>query len=377
LRGRVHEELQYLASKGYLKLNWRKYEHGNLLESIDLINRQVETIEYLCTQLGRTPLNIQRTELRIFMHEQERRSGWFDSFLSWAIAQLEAYRSPAPLSFSDLQMSRDLLRALSAIAQLEAPTLARRLSIELFGSSKRLEELLGKVVVVLRAHAPDAVVYGDDEWALLQAYKVCRPSEYIPLAGPLSLMIHKAPHGDERPPAQLHIDPALPSICLSEEILREAVITSCPATALITIENQTSFSELLQVRPPTVLVIFTGGFASPALISFLRAIRKYQPELPVLHWGDIDVGGLSILVHLRRQLGAVHSLCMNVEVLSFYQAYAQPLTSADKKGLQLLLSDTELEDCAPLIHHMIKHQFKLEQEAVRAERVLASLSLQR
>jgi hypothetical protein len=272
-------------------------------------------------------------------------------------------------------MSRDLLRALSAIAHLETPTLARRLSIELFGNSKRLEELQGKVVTVLRAHAPDAVMYGDDEWALLQSYKVCRPSEYIPLAGPLSLMILKASDGDERPAAQLHIDPALPSISLSEEILRGTIITSCPATALITIENQTSFSEFLQVRPPSVLAIFTGGFASPALISFLRAIRRYQPELPYLHWGDIDVGGLAILAHLRRQLGAMHSLCMNVEVLSFYQAHAQALTNAEKEGLELLLLDTELEDCVPLIHYMIKHQFKLEQEAVRAERVLASLSL--
>jgi len=46
----------------------------------------------------------------------------------------------------------------------------------------------------------------------------------------------------------LQLEPALPSISLSEDILRNAEIISCPATALITVENMTSFSELLLLR---------------------------------------------------------------------------------------------------------------------------------
>lgn len=374
LRRQVHEQLQHLVLQGYLKLNWQKYEQGNLLESIDLANREIETIEALCTWLGRTPLSNQREALRLVLLEQELMGGWFDRFLEWAMMQLEEYRSPLPLSFVDVQGSRDLLRVLSAVARLQTPTLARVLSIEIFGKSKRVDELLGKVITVLRQFTADASLYEGDDWALLQAYNVYRPSEYIPVVGPLSLVVPSASENSAIFPIPLHMDAALPSIGLSEEILRSAQITSCSAIALVTVENQTSFCELLQVRPSSVCVVYIGGFASPALISFFRTLRSFQPDLPFFHWGDLDVGGLSILAHLRRNLGEIHTLCMDVETLLSYRASAQPLSSTDNEGVQLCLAEKRLNNCTYLLHSMRQHQLKLEQEAIRASEVISSLN---
>ncbi|WP_149404768.1 hypothetical protein, partial [Dictyobacter arantiisoli] len=280
LRGQVHEQLQHLALQGFLKLNWQKYEQGNLLASIDLANREIETIEALCAWLGRTPLRSQREALRLVLLEQELIGGWFDRFLEWAMMQLEEYRSPLPLSIVDVQGSRDLLRVLSAVAQLQTPMLARVLSIELFGKSKRVDELLGKVITVLRQFTTDAPLYEGDDWALLQAYNVYRPSEYIPVVGSLSLVVPSTSENSPLSPMPipLHMDAALPSIGLSEEILRSAQITSCSAMALVTVENQTSFCELLQVRSSSVCVVYIGGFASPALIIFLRTLRRFRPD---------------------------------------------------------------------------------------------------
>ena len=380
LRYEVNEQLQLLAAKGWLRLHWQKYEEGNLLEAVDLVTQQRETLDGLYALLERVPLNMLKEKLRQLLSstaKQEASEGWFSSFLSWAISQLAANRSPAPLSLSNLQESQDLLRSLSAIARLNTPTLERTLSVQLFGNSKRLEQLRGGVLTVLRAHSPGASSYGDDDWALLQAHNMYRPSTYVPFAGPLELVLKHFVQGDRvdtREAVHLQLDPHLPSISLSEDVLRAATIISCPATALITVENLTSFSELLFVRPPSVIIVCTS-FASPALVAFLSRISAFRPDLPFVHWGDLDAGGLRILAHLRQHLGTVLPLGMDVETFEAYRTYAQPLTANDRASFNALLADPILADCTALINHLLTVGLKLEQEAVSAERVMEQIRL--
>lgn len=375
LRRRVHEQLEHFATKGWLKLNWKKYERGNILESVDLIMKQDEVINTLYSLISRISPKSQRAALKALLSGQKLCGGWFDSFVSWSIMQVEGNRSPAPLSLSDLEASRDILRSLHAIATLCSPTLERVLSIELFEDSKRLEELRAAVTMVLRTHASGASLY-DDDWTLLQAHNIFRPPEYVPIAGPLSLTL-KETGQNAVTGSQLQLEPNLPSIALSEDILRNAIVTRCFATALITVENMTSFSELLLVRPSSLAVVFTGGFASPSLIMFLRSLRTCRPDLLMFHWGDIDVGGLRILAHLRRHLSNVSPLCMDIETFEEYQASAQPLTSNDRLGINTLLADSTLADCFLLMHHLMQRDLKLEQEAIRATHVLSSPVLKR
>ncbi len=372
LCNRIHEQLAYLVAKGWLKLNWKKHEQGNILESIDLVGTHHDTISDLYALLKRVPLQLQRMALMSMLEEQESHEAWFKLFLVWATQQIEEHKSPLPLSLSNLEMSRDLLLALSAIASLRQPTLERILSIELFGDSKRLEQLHGAVVSVLRTHASGTPLYGEDEWQLLRAHNIFRPPEYVPITGPLSLSLMDSSSivPESR---QLHLDASLPSIALSEDILRIATIVSCLATALVTVENLTSFSELLLARPASVITVFTGGFASPALISFLHRLRASCPLLPFFHWGDIDVGGLRILTHLRHHLKDVSPLCMDIATFKKHQRTAQILTSNDKLGMRALLVDNALEDCFLLINYLLESNKKLEQESIRVSYVLASL----
>lgn len=375
LRGRIHEQLLQLATKGYLKLNWKKYEYGNILESVDLVSTQSEAITDLYTLLNRIPIQSQRLALKGLLEEQKSQEGWFKRFLSWAIQQVEEYKSPLPLSLSNLDMSRDLLLALSAIATLRQPTLERVLSVELFGDSKRLEQLRTYIVSVLRAYTSDASFYGEDDWQLLRAYNIYRSPEYVPVAGPLSLSFTKGVESTDES-VKLHLEASLPSIALSEDILRAASILSCSATVLVTVENLTSFSELLLVRPLSVMAIFTSGFASPALISFLHRVRVAYPHLPFFHWGDIDAGGLRILAHLRRHIGYVLPLCMDITTFETHVRTAQQLTDNDRVGMEALLHEDSLKDCFLLIDYLLANNRKLEQEAIRASYVLSSLEEQ-
>ncbi|HLI05366.1 MAG TPA: Wadjet anti-phage system protein JetD domain-containing protein [Ktedonobacteraceae bacterium] len=373
IRYSVNEQVQLLEAKGWLRLHWQKFERGNMLEAIDLVAQQ-EAIGGLNALLGRTPIHEMRTRMRQLLDQQETHRGWFDSFVSWARTQLDANKSVAPLSLQDLRESQDLLTALSAIADLQSPVFERSLSVRLFKNSKRLEELRAGIVYVLRMHEPDAARYGDDEWALLQAHHINRPPERVPLTGPIDLLIRNTSRGRIESETYLRLEPGLSSISLSEDILRSAVVRACPAKAIITVENLTSFSELLIIRPLDIMAVHTGGFASPSLTAFLYNIRDYRPGLPFFHWGDLDAGGLRILAHLRRRLGRVIPLGMDIATFEQRSCYAQPLTSNDRESLGVLLSEPELADCASLLHHLMKEDLKLEQEAIDAQSVLGQMS---
>lgn len=361
-RYQVNATLTQLEQKGLIKLRWAKWERGNWLEAVDLVPEQASQLYAL---LRRTPLGEQVESLESLLAFETPRAEWHASFLAWAQSQLALHRSVKPLSLNDLRRSRDVLRALSAIAALEQPTLERTLSVRLFNDSKRLEDLRPALINVLRHHDPQAGSYGDDMGALLAAHGLERLPEYVPIAGRLQLQ------------AGTVIDLAVfnPSVALSAVMLRTAMISACAASVVVTVENATSFSELVAVRPAPVLVLYTGGFATPTVIALLQRLRAARPELRFYHWGDCDAGGLRILAHLRSQLGPIAPLLMDRRTFERYRKHGQPLASSDPIVLEQLRVHSLLADCQDLIEALLTAERKLEQEAVSVADVLDALAM--
>ena len=144
---------------------------------------------------------------------------------------------------------------------------------------------------------------------------------------------------------------------------------------MVTVENSTSFSEFITAKPASTLAIYTGGFAGPAVVGMLSKIRTGRPELPFFHWGDLDVGGLRILAHLRKNLGEVEPLAMNVAVCDLYLGRSQPLNANEREGLMQLRAESLLVDCVELIDHLLKTDRKVEQEEVEASFCVKTLQL--
>lgn len=354
-RQQTNVALIQLAELGILRLHWRKWEEGNWLDSVDLVNERSEALYAL---LGRTPRGDQQARLRELMAAQTPQAAWHAAFLAWVEKQLEAHASIAPLDLSNEEWNRDLLLALAAIAGLQTSTLERSLSARLFGRSKRLEGLRSAIITVLRRHDSAASEYGEEDWALLRAHNLDRVPEYLPVAGPLVLQLNER---------RLDLTLFAPSIALSAAMLRDAEAIECNAVSVVTVENATSFNELLAVKPSAMLAVYTGGFASPAALGLLKQIRAIQPSASFFHWGDLDAGGLRILAHLRGQLGAIQPLAMDTETFASHLAQAQPLTANDCDALQRLRALPILADCIPLVDRLLAANQKLEQEAVSAE----------
>jgi hypothetical protein len=358
VRRDTNEILQRLTEQGTLRLHWRKWEEGNWLDKVDLKAERVETIYQL---LGRAPQKEQEAMLRQLLAAQSPIDGWHSDFLQWARRQLEIEASVIPLRLSsdpvDTQWNHDLLLALAAVSTLRSPLLERKFSVQLFGDSKRFRTLRNAVIKILRRHHPDSSVFGENGRALLQAHLLERAPEYVPIAGPLVLQ------ADGRP---LDLAPFVPSVAISGTTLHNAMVISCGAVAVVTVENLTSFSELVAAKPVSFLAIYTGGFAAPAVIGLLQMIRAIRPELPIFHWGDMDVGGLRILTHLRLKIGEIGALAMDVVTFENYRRHAKSLTEKEREGLKQLRAQPALDDCVQLIERLLETNEKLEQEAIDA-----------
>lgn len=78
------------------------------------------------------------------------------------------------------------------------------------------------------------------------------------------------------------------------------------ATYVLLVENYASFVRHCREVNATGdgLVIYTGGFPARAVLTaILRLLGPLQ--CPVYHWGDLDLGGLRIFVHLERAIASL------------------------------------------------------------------------
>lgn len=353
--------LSGMAEQGLIRLHWQKYETGNWLAAVDLVP---EGAPALYARLGRAPRTAQVAALRALLAEQTPQAAWHAGFLDWTAARLDAFRSVTPLDLDDPVGNAELLRVLTALAQLRTPTLERLFSVRVLGDSKRFADLHSKVITVLRRHAASAADYGDDDNSLLLAFGLARVPEYVPISGRLQLRA-----GDQL----LDLAPFYPSVALSAATLRQASVDQVAARVVVTVENAASFTELANGRPEHTVAVFTGGFASPTLIDLLRQVLRREPSLVFYHWGDLDAGGLRILGHLRKHLGDVRPLGMDVATLEQHLGLARPLTNGDRRALETLLRAPELQDCVQVIDRMLTVGLKVEQEAFSVSQVVAQL----
>jgi len=207
------------------------------------------------------------------------------------------------------------------------------LSVQLFWKQQKLEELRPAILSVLRAYSSTALLYGDNDWAVLQAHNIYRPAKYIPLTGPLSLQFKGTEQGEV---AQLHLESHLPSISLPD-MLCELPILSPARRALVTVENLTSFNELLFVRPLSVIVVFTSGFACSGLIIFSPKFVRFG-QICLFSTGKRRCERPPYLAHLRSHLRNVQSLGMDIETFEAYRACTQSLTASDQTNLRSLIA---------------------------------------
>jgi hypothetical protein len=348
----VNDELSALAKQNTVTLRWKKWQEGNWLEFVDLHPVNLQNAEKIYKLLRRSPRSNLNEQFLELLDDYASSIPWVRAWHDEVRRKVQAGKAVAPFRLEDGLWNRDVLILVKAVAELDSSTLERNLSVKLFKNSKWLESLRSALLHVLRRYAPEAALFEGNDSALLESFRLLRVPEYVLVSG--SLIVDGVDLS------------SLQSVGLPATSLRLARLES-KAKRVLTVENQTSFEGLAALRPPETLLVFSGGFASPAVISLLRSL-----SLPLYHWGDIDVGGLRILAHLRSQLGTVQTVLMDSATLE-KQRSLLALSEKERETLAVLREEPLLVECQTLIDTMLERG-KLEQEALAVSEVAKALS---
>jgi len=221
---------------------------------------------------------------------------------------LEAWRSgkkPRGLTPDRLSDVLDAIRVIEARERPNAPAEVqmRRLSVQLFGESKRIE--------ALKAPLDYLVGNDDDGWEhideVLGSFGIVRNPQPVLMCGSVEVRLTEG--SALRLPA--------PYLGLPSKAV-EAFRVEAPCAYILTVENATTFHELALGAAGAVrgIVLQSPGVPGPSFRSlYRRLLDAAEASTPLFHWGDIDGAGFRIaalLAEEAKSLGRRLSLfCMD------------------------------------------------------------------
>jgi hypothetical protein len=227
-----------------------------------------------------------------------------------------------PFKRDDLEGNRELLTVLTRVLEWKGESLMRFSSCVICRDSKRLEKLQSRLESAL----------GQINGQTLEDLGLLEKPRQVLLHGPLKL--------DSLDFASLR-----GSITISETDIRAAEVITCSAARLLTVENETTFLELVKLNRGESLIIQTSQ-PNRALVLLLS---RLPAELPTFHFGDTDPAGFDILRTLREKTGRYFQpLHMRFRP----RDDAPPLTADEVKTLTRLLADPSMADCHADLHSM-------------------------
>ena len=241
-------------------------------------------------------------------------------------------------------------------AQIATDVAVRRLSAQLTGDSKRVEQLSAPIDVLIQGEVAAPVRDPEDVFNELGLVKF--PPTFL-ISGALQVCV-----GDQHVPIDAPYLGFPPSAITA--------FASCETVAvLLTVENLTTFHELVGQRQPmpAAVLLYTGGMPSPSWKRVYRLLLTSLPvEARVFHWGDIDAGGFRIADHLAACAGEVgrrvelHAMSPDVERLDSVSS-RRALADAEVSMIEKLCARWNWDAPARWVS---AHRIAVEQESLPA-----------
>ncbi|HWI50709.1 MAG TPA: Wadjet anti-phage system protein JetD domain-containing protein, partial [Symbiobacteriaceae bacterium] len=133
---------------------------------------------------------------------------------------------------------------------------------------------------------------------------------------------------------------------------------------VVTVENLTSFYEVVNHLPPRTVAVYLGGYHNRPRRELLLKLAASAP-LSFFHWGDIDLGGFRILVHLKARTGLpIQPLLMDRETYLEHQANGMDFSTAYAKEVGALLDRPDFAPFRATVQEMVRCRRRVEQESV-------------
>jgi len=276
-RDRMHGVLTRAESAGAVELKWSRQGGDDRPLEFVVLGDLDRLASFLRVPTASSSVQRAADVLAPWMLGYPRISELLDTW-----SRLKRVRTLGPDAAGDFV---DALRVVEAMAKTAEDRLARPLSVELFGQSKRIEALYTHLDVL----SAEAINAPARHWSeVLGALGIRKEPQPFLVAGAGRLELIRGPA----------VPIAQPFVGIANHAL--AGYVGRPAWVL-SIENLTTFHQCAELLAGAShgLVLFTGGMPSPSWTRAYARVLQGAPEgARVLHWGDHDEGGFRIAARI-------------------------------------------------------------------------------
>lgn len=347
-----------LEDAGHIRIEWIKGEKDSVIKEIILCP---EGMDNLYNIAGIRPKS---DEISVFgdhlteVKERLFKIGLKDTVEEW-IALLGVKRLSAVLP-KDEEIRTACLNALSGLADLSDDMDERMFSLRYLGNSKAFG---GKVKAatarVLRLSSHGGVEQEETDAETLEKFGVLETGSDFHIAGPIKLLLANG---------MLDVNVAKGGLAISIADVKDARATTIHADTLLSVENLAVFREILRRGlPERVILLYSGGFYSQRKLRLIGNIRDAMvnsgTNARFFHWGDIDLGGIRIFLHLKNTIPELRPYNMDSKTMKKYLQYADDFVH--EYGAKLVrYKESGVLEFIELIEIMLKSRRRLEQEAI-------------
>lgn len=358
-RVEVNDTIEVLTGKEIISFKWLRGETGHIIEKVWLSYDRIDIAYKLAGRAPKATVVASISE-QAYMLLDEVKSDWAKRYFEDILMKADNKRDFGSAIPGDNSERFDLWKLIAFIDKHnELEIVERVLSTQLFTDSKRFKTALrSKLLSVLRKYFDTDKLYDNDE-ELLRQIGISKYPEYFEFCG--ALMITNE-HGFT------DFKPLSHGGSLSVVDLQAGTITIAESVKkIISIENRANYIEYIaKTKNNDELVLYHAGHYSPSKKKFFTAVNDSMPkDCNWYHWGDIDLGGFSMLGRLRREINPhIFPYRMSKEELIRYDQYCGKITESYADKLRRIMGKPELVDCASCIQYMIDKKIRLEQESM-------------
>lgn len=333
----VNESVALLERQGYLSV---KRQKNGVVQSITL---DTERLEDVYKYIRRTPKSDVVSELKRIIDVYKDENEILSRYCEQQTVNLAKNRA-VEFFVDDLSEFDDMLKVISKITDVKNEMFERDFSIQVLGDSKAFERLRSRVISLLYKYGE----FADKETVTEELNVIKNPGHvYFKGNGRITLC------GQTIDLSVMDGD-----IAISSELLKSIDDVTVFGSAVITIENLTTFNAF---RCDDSFAIYLGGYHNTVRRGFIKRLYDQNTDKKYLHFGDIDAGGFYILQHLRKKTGiAFEAYKMDVQTLIDNTGYTKKLTENDRKRLSSMLEG----EFGETVNYMLANDCKLEQEAM-------------
>ena len=344
----IHALMKLLESKKLIRIIWKDNKQDYLIQKVRLMT---DYIEEAYQYVRRKPKRGLEEENMILLQKYlDVEAPITVVFVRYLLERLQNHQSVKEyIALENMKETEKFLLACVFVEQNKNPCYIREFSIIHFQDSKYFEQIKSRIAKVFRQFSGEYVEM--DTLELLAEYGIYGTPNYVYFKGNARISI-----GEE----VVDLSLLKQGIGISGEDLSGIRFSDLSRIKkVITIENLTSFFRYWEEDS---LFIYLGGYHNRIRRILLRLVYETIPDAEYYHFGDIDAGGLSILLDLRKKTGIPFAgYHMDLDTLKQYRQYAKELTESDRKRLEKIGKDKEF---CEIIGFMLEENIKLEQECI-------------